>query len=264
MTVESLKEFVASLSGKDKAQITASTRLSALLQGSLVRVRLEAGLRHRLGVAKAGVHQAVTFGDLCRSLGIEGDSPSLQETAQKAGVGQAPVINAKAEVATGGVHVGIDVEHMSALPETSDYWDHDFYKNIFSPREIAYALLQPFPRESFAGAWCAKEALRKARPALVQAEWTALEVVHDASGKPTMTIHGNAAGGAVSISHTSEFAIAVFVVTEAIQPPPVIEQRQNPTIPLPSTPKAGSSSLILPLITFLISLVALYFSIFRR
>jgi len=262
MNVQSLKEFVAGLSGKDKAQITAATRLSAVLQGSLGRVRLEAGLRHRLGVAKAGVQQAATFGDLCRVLGIEADSATAAETAQTEAVAQPAAIETNA--GPGGVQVGIDVEPVAALPDAADYWEHEFYKSTFSPREIAYALLQPSPRQTFAGAWCAKEALRKARPALAQLEWTALEVVHDASGKPAMTVQGQAAGGALSISHAAELAVAVFVAAEAILPPPVNDEPPTAPLPPPTPNKTGPASLALALIALLLSLAALYFSVFHR
>lgn len=264
MTVETLKEFVAGLSGKHKAQITAATRLSTVLQGSLGRIRLEAGLRHRLGVANAGVQQAATFGELCRILGIAGDSASAPETAQTEVIAQAPVIAAKTEAAAGEVQVGIDVEPIAALPEASDYWEHEFYKNTFSPREIAYALLQPSPKETLAGAWCAKEALRKARPALAEMEWTALEVVHDASGKPAMTIQGKAARGALSISHAGELAIAVFVATERVHPAPAKDESQGTPLPPPVASRGNPGSLTMALLALLISLAALYFSVFHR
>lgn len=264
MKLDTLKELVTELSGKDKAQITVATPLSTLLQGSLGLLRLEAALRHRLGVANAGVKQAATFGDLCRILEIDSGSVSAPETPPTQVAAQAPAIEANATASANGIHVGIDAELIRALPEATDYWEHEFYKNTFSPREIAYALLQPAPRETFAAAWCAKEALRKARPALMQEEWTALEVVHDASGKPAMTVRGKTAGGALSISHAGELAVAVFVAPEPVQSTPFKSEPQNYPVPPLSARKASRGSIALALLAFLISLVALFFSAFHR
>ncbi|MGB0064479.1 MAG: 4'-phosphopantetheinyl transferase superfamily protein, partial [Terracidiphilus sp.] len=225
--------------------------------------RFEAALRNNLGMANAGTQQAVTFGDVCRILGIEGDSASVPETA---GTNVAPDVSTVAANSVGapaGILVGIDVEPIAALPEASDYWEHEFYKSTFSPREIAYALLQPSPRETFAGAWCAKEALRKVWPGLAQAEWTALEVIHDVSGKPAMTVDGKPAGGALSISHTGDIAVAVFVAGEPVQLPPVKEVPQ--TAPVPQIiSKSGRGGFIFALIALLLSAAALYFSLFHR
>lgn len=264
MNTETLKEIIAGLSGKDEEQINAATPLNAVLPGSLGRIRFEAALRNKLGVANAGTQQAITFGDLCRILNIEGDSAGPLVSTGTEAVAYTSAGSTNTEVALSGIQVGIDVEIIASLPETSDYWEHEFYKSTFSPREIAYAMLQPSPRETFAGIWCAKEALRKVRPGLVQAEWSALEVVHDTSGKPAMRVEGKSAGGALSISHTSDIAMAVFVAGELAQLPPIKDVPQVVPAPLPIESSGGSGAFIIALLAMLLSVIALYYSVFHH
>jgi phosphopantetheine--protein transferase-like protein len=114
-----------------------------------------------------------------------------------------------------GVAVGLDVESVSALPATPDFWEHDFYRQTFGKREIAYAVAQADPRVHFAGYWCAKEALRKCDPAFDAAGPLSIVVTHDDMGRPYLE-HETSTGRtrlphAVSISHTGEVACAVVV-----------------------------------------------------
>jgi len=261
MTAEVLQELVSSLSGKDKAHITAATALSSLLQGSLGRLRLEAALRHRLGVSNAKIKQARTFGDLCALVGADGRNGTQPESATVQDLPR-PVLLSSNGASHNGVQVGIDVQDLAALPEAGDYWEHEFYKSTFSPREIAYALLQPSPRATFAGQWCAKEALRKANPALADAAWTSLEVVHDAAGKPDMTIDGQPAAGALSVSHAGDLAVAVFVVA----PPPAPAPAPPPIVPAPAPAPAkagGKTSAVLAVVALLIAVAALVIVLLR-
>ena len=274
MTAEVLQELVASLSGKDKAQITDATVLRSVLKGSLGRVRLEGALRYKLGVSNPKAAQASTFGNLCRLLGVAGLNGTSPEAAPVQDLQPLAVAVAQPGAALHGVHVGIDVETIAALPEASDYWEHDFYKSTFSPREIAYALLQPSPRATFAGQWCAKEALRKANPALANAEWTSLEVVHDPSGKPQMTVDGTPAFGALSVSHSADVAVAVFVAADsAVQPPTPEPQGTVNTSPEPqgtvntssaAPARGGRKAYALALLALLVAVAALVVALLHR
>jgi phosphopantetheine--protein transferase-like protein len=212
MTPEVLQELVASLSGRDKTQITAATAIDDLLHGSLGRVRLEAALRYRLGVTCSGIQKVATFGDLCSLVGIAGGNGAGAAPAPVPSLAPSAAPVAFIGAVSSGLHVGIDIQDVAGLPETTDYWEHEFYKSTFSPREIAYALLQPSPRVTFAGQWCAKEALRKAHSDLAEVARTSIEVVHNAAGKPEMALEGKSVPGTLSVSHTDNVAVAVFVV----------------------------------------------------
>lgn len=264
MTADVLQELVASLGGKDKAQITYATVLDSVLQGSLGRVRLEGALRYKLGVSNPKVAQSSTFGDLCQLLGVAGLNGTSPEVAPVQEQPRPATAIAQPGAALQGVNVGIDIEAIAALPEASDYWEHEFYKSAFSPREIAYALLQPSPRATFAGQWCAKEAIRKANPALASANWTSLEMVHGPSGKPGMVVDGTPAFGALSVSHSADVAVAVFIAADTAVQSPASEPQG--AVNLPSTPPAKGSrkASILALVALLVAVASLVVVLLHR
>ena len=248
MTLESLQELIAELASVDKTGIDASSSLGSLLGGSLGHARLDAALRNKMNVFNPNIYSAKTFGELCQILGVSGGAESAPA---------APMPPASAthigESSTAPAQIGIDIEAIAALPEASDYWEHEFYRNTFTWQEVAYAQLQPHPRATLAGMWCAKEAARKSNPAYAKLGWNALEVVHDEDGKPSLVIAGSPSFGALSLSHTSELAIAVYVAAPAAQP--VTPPRLNP----PSRPP--DSSRAVPLGITLIAWLAVILSI---
>jgi phosphopantetheine--protein transferase-like protein len=267
LTEETLQEFVAALSRTEKALITAATPIDRLLPGSLGRTRLDAALRNRLGVSNTKIYQAVTFGDLCRVLDVStqngaahGEAPSKPEEVRAE-------LSLHTSNGARAAQVGIDLEPIAALPAAKDYWDDEFYKSTFTSREIAYALLQPSPQATFAGIWCAKEALRKAEPALAEALWTSLEVVHDASGRPSMAVDGKPTGGALSVSHAGEMAVAVFVCGE---PAPATRVNggdsasSNSAESAAQSEKSGRWTNAVALLALLISLAALAATFLRH
>jgi phosphopantetheine--protein transferase-like protein len=264
MTADVLQELVASLGGKDMAQITDATVLDSVLHGSLGRVRLEAALRYKHGVSNPQAAQASTFGDLCQLLGVDGLDGTSPEPAPAQQLPRPALDLAQNGAAPRGLHVGIDVEAIAALPEAADYWEHEFYKSTFSPREIAYALLQPSPRATFAGQWCAKEALRKANPALVNVAWTSLEMVHDPAGKPDMTIDGAPAFGALSVSHSADVAVAVFVAADRAAQPFAPEPQAPASIPSAAPASAGRKASALALLALVVAVAALVVALLHR
>jgi phosphopantetheine--protein transferase-like protein len=110
--------------------------------------------------------------------------------------------------------IGIDVEEVDSLPLASDYREHPFYRDHFTPIEIAYCIRQSDTRASFCGLWAAKEAILKS--GLIPSSthlMNAFEISHDGSGRPTFP------GCRLSISHTSKSAVAVCIAAgEAAAP----------------------------------------------
>jgi holo-[acyl-carrier protein] synthase len=211
MTEETLQQLIAELSKKDAEQITAPTSLDSLLPGSLGRTRLDAALRYKLGISNSNVYHVATFGDLCQLLSVSSQNGVLHEASSSDPAQLPPFPAIASSNGARKIQVGVDLESIAALPEVQDYWEDEFYKHTFTGREIGYALLQPSPRATFAGIWCAKEALRKADPSFGQKPWSAIEVVHDASGKPSMAVDGEPLDGALSLTHSGEMAAAIFV-----------------------------------------------------
>jgi len=261
MNEEILREIVSNLAKIDPGQLSAATPLNGPLAGSFGRARLDANLRSRFGASNPAVYNVNTFGELCAALSIAtSSSPAPQTTALSQTL---PILPSETQTAASGVVVGTDVESVSAMPEVSDYWEDDFYKTTFTSREIAHALLRPSPRASFAAMWCAKEALRKADASLANADWQKIEVTHDERGKPGILVNGRQPAGTLSLSHTDEFALAVFVSAQLPQQIAPLRTLPAPTVPAP--PKRGSTgTLLIAVIALLLSIAAFAMSFLHR
>jgi phosphopantetheine--protein transferase-like protein len=103
--------------------------------------------------------------------------------------------------------LGIDLQALANLPETSDYRADSFYARNFTDSELAHAIQQGDPRQSLCGIWAAKEAVVKAGAAAPSpaGEYRGVEIGRDANGAPTFP------GCLVSITHEAGLAAAVCV-----------------------------------------------------
>ncbi|KNC49148.1 uncharacterized protein AMSG_11853 [Thecamonas trahens ATCC 50062] len=121
--------------------------------------------------------------------------------------------------------VGVDVEDLAewhARATSSDFLDRNF-----TPDEVSHCTSRPSPPASFAGRWCAKEAVLKALNAVdpedssislgPAAPLRDIEISTSASGAPVVILHGAARDAAdrlgiatlsVSISHSDTVAPA--------------------------------------------------------
>lgn len=139
-----------------------------------------------------------TLGQLLQASGAS-DSPAPAH---------APPSHSPETDGTGGV--GIDIEAKSSLPDADDYRAHPFYLDNFTDRELAHCLERRDAKESLAGLWAAKEAIRKLQGGPgVATSLKAIEIAHDPAGAPGFP------GVALSISHAGEFAVAVAVRAQA-------------------------------------------------
>ncbi len=98
-------------------------------------------------------------------------------------------------------------------------------ERVFTAREIVYARRKASPYERFAARFAAKEAGMKAlgtgwRKGI---SWHDFEVVNEASGRPTLLLHGRAAeiaaerkvrAIALSITHTAVQAMAMVILED--------------------------------------------------
>jgi phosphopantetheinyl transferase (holo-ACP synthase) len=104
--------------------------------------------------------------------------------------------------------VGIDIQRVEEVVPSealADLKSSAELAAIFTMREISYAQSRPTPAETLCGLFCAKEALRKCDPALLEQPLTEIEVLPDEHGAPRFD------GYALSVSHSGGFAIAVAV-----------------------------------------------------
>jgi len=204
------------------------------MQGSIARYALAAAIRRRTGAPVAAVHTAVTYGQLeAAAFATNGTTPGHAADAPPPSLPVAELL-ALHPMPAGperGLTCGIDVELVENLPPVDDYWASDFYSTLFTPAEIAYCLLQEQPRMHFAARWCAKEALKKAEPSLLQEEMAAIEVARNGSDLHFLRCRSGTKTRlpfAVSISHTPLFAAAVVARAESAAPAPTLSDPPNP------------------------------------
>lgn len=145
--------------------------------------------------------------------------------------------------------IGIDIEHISAMPIVNDFREDAFYKMNFSAAEISYCILQSNPYASFAGLFAAKEAIVKANNSYKSQPFNTIVIEHLEDGKP---FHNHYQ---LSISHTNDLAICVAVLS--------IGKSNETNIPTPSPAfvKSNNIAIWLALISILISSIAIYLSL---
>lgn len=106
--------------------------------------------------------------------------------------------------------VGVDVEVI-------DRWEKPDLR-LFTERERSYCLSVGNPAESFAGRWCAKEAVVKAVSAFATLSIRDVEIVAREDGAPIVHLRSldpnRDLDVVVSIAHTEAVAIAVALAKE--------------------------------------------------
>jgi phosphopantetheinyl transferase (holo-ACP synthase) len=210
--VDPLRKAVATMLMLERDQVGPETSL-ARLDTSLGGARLNLALK-RLGLVLPAGASPSTFAELEAAVFGKSVRPASESKPMS-------TLNANETIphpiaGSNGLQVGLDVQDIGSLPETVDYWQHEFYTSKFGKTEIAYAEVQSQPRTHLAGFWCAKEALRKCDPSFFAADFSSTGVAHDLSGKPFLVWHGPDGvvllPHALSLSHTTELASAVVVL----------------------------------------------------
>lgn len=125
------------------------------------------------------------------------------------------------------IYTGIDLIEIERFEQAVARWGTRFLRRVFTARELErYGERLP----SLAARWAAKEATAKLlgvglrgiggsarRPSAEAVGWGEIEVLADAHGRPTLTLHGQAAARAhalglgpiaLSLSHTRLHAVA--------------------------------------------------------
>jgi phosphopantetheine--protein transferase-like protein len=112
---------------------------------------------------------------------------------------------------------GIDIQEIASLPELPAVPGADpFFDDHFSATELAAGKARSDTRAHLAGLWCAKEAIRKSHPELLETAWREIIVSHDSNGRPI--VHFTNADiqrrfqVTVSISHSAAYAVASAIV----------------------------------------------------
>jgi holo-[acyl-carrier protein] synthase len=120
---------------------------------------------------------------------------------------------------------GIDLAEIGRIQHSMDRHGSRFLDRVYTAAEQAYCLGKRNSAESFAARFAAKEAGAKALGTGISngVGWREIEVVREASGRPTLRFHGRAAQiaaylgatrAALSITHTASLAMASVVLED--------------------------------------------------
>ena len=120
------------------------------------------------------------------------------------------------DVPAGTTELGIDIIKVGRIEATLAKFGRRFSRRVLTADEDRYVRDRP---ETFAGRWAAKEAVSKVLGLGVRGiGWTEIEIERLPTGQPNVRLHRRAAQRAeqlgmsriaVSISHESEYAVAV-------------------------------------------------------
>jgi phosphopantetheine--protein transferase-like protein len=210
-----LTEIVARLCRVAPTEISPGFSLESLVARSIDVHLLESALRKHLDIVPPPLHGMKTYQQLeATVLGTSrhppptASEPSAAERLFPSSPGREEASRTRPPLTC-----GVDVEHVSELPTTADYWTHEFYVNTFTSAEIAYCARQTAPLPHFAARWCAKEALKKCDPAFLAERMTAVQITHDEHGAPALesVITHQILPFAVSLTHSNDIAAAIVV-----------------------------------------------------
>jgi len=120
------------------------------------------------------------------------------------------------------VGLGVDIAEIDRIEAAIQRHGQHFLERLFTPAEIAYCQSHRHSAERFAGRFAAKEAAMKALGTGWRGgvRWVDIEVVREASGKPSLKLSGIAAKHAASlgvrnivltITHSGKTALAEVI-----------------------------------------------------
>lgn len=211
---ESIKEIVATFIRVPADQIGPSTPIDRrAVKSSIMLHRMYAKLAEA-GLVISDYTSVRTFNDLSGGSAAAGPTPEITYVAEPAPAGDEPL------------SMGIDIESVGSLPKVADFRRDEFYKQNFTPQEMAWCILQPDPIESFAGLFAAKEALVKADNSLREKPFHQIAIRRSPAGKPLFP------GFTLSIAHANGTAVAVAARAAAnetthptLSPPPAAQNK---------------------------------------
>ena len=112
--------------------------------------------------------------------------------------------------------IGIDLEEVSRFKNIPFAKNRDFYKKVFTKKEILYCLTKANPYPHFTARFCAKEALIKAVGKGI--DFKEIEVVNT-SGRPKIKVGSKSKLNLKNLNiiltptHTKNMAAAVVLIT---------------------------------------------------
>lgn len=195
-------------------QIADHMTLAAIGYNNSIRIwKLTASLQRQFGKMAELLSPEMTVAHLAQLVGVASGQAGRQGAQNVVSESLKPSGDTKsAPESLGAFTVGIDLEALAEMPETSDFRTHEFYAELFTPQEISRALLHPEPRRHLLGLFCAKEALKKSHPSLIARHPRTIGIGHD-QGRPYVQLEDPPQGISFdcSISHSGGMATAIVI-----------------------------------------------------
>ncbi|NQT30398.1 MAG: 4'-phosphopantetheinyl transferase superfamily protein [Candidatus Saganbacteria bacterium] len=218
-------------------KVVEATMIDRKALGNSIFVhRLYAVLEKELGLKILDYSNVNTFGDLLRTTTLgENSLPKLDNYQFQPSLPLQP----------SAPGVGIDLERIDNFSTPADFREDVFYQQNFSQEEISHCLLQKKPLVSFAGLFCAKEAIVKADNSYKGIVFKQINIKHDDLGKPYC------AGFSLSLAYAGEYVVAVAIANG--QTPSFSQKEQS----------GNKLAIFLALIAILLSLASLLLILFK-
>ena len=108
--------------------------------------------------------------------------------------------------------IGVDIENIDKFKNKEYKKNKNFYCKIFSANEINYCLTKTDSCMSFAGKFCAKEAIAKALKKNNLFSLANIEIINNEAGQPEAFMNAKKIDCFLSIAHGDAMAIAFCVL----------------------------------------------------
>jgi holo-[acyl-carrier protein] synthase len=115
-------------------------------------------------------------------------------------------------------NIGVDIVEITRFERLDYSSNKQFYKRVFTPREIDYCLSFNSPEPHFAANFAGKEAVYKAVNMFCDVNLNSIEILRNENGSPVVNLHLSSEENVetlqvkVSLSHSLSHAIAFAVV----------------------------------------------------
>lgn len=114
------------------------------------------------------------------------------------------------------IGIGVDVVYVDRVGRAVERWGERFLRRVFTPEERRLAERSPWPMETLAARFAAKEAFLKALgTGMFSIPFSEIEVLRDGQGRPYIALRGRAREAAegvtrihLSLSHDGGIAVA--------------------------------------------------------
>lgn len=121
-------------------------------------------------------------------------------------------------------NIGVDMVEIARFQQLRYSSNKQFYKRVFTPKEIKYCLSFSNPAPHFAVNFAGKEAIYKAVNMFCDAKLNTIEILRDENGAPEVNLHldnkeeKGTVQVKVSLSHSLSHAIALAVAHKTTKP----------------------------------------------